>query len=44
MIYCKKKGIEPTVCYCLACEYCLPPAERIGGRMCENEIIDKQED
>ena len=29
---------------CLACEYCLPPAERIGGRMCENEIMDKQED
>ena len=40
MSYCKKKGIEPTVCYCLACEYCLPPAERIGGRMCENEIMD----
>lgn len=44
MSYCKKKGIEPTVCYCLACEYCLPPAERIGGRMCENEIMDKQKD
>jgi hypothetical protein len=40
MSYCKKKGIEPTVCYCLACEYCLPPADRIGGRMCENEIMD----
>ena len=38
MSYCKKKGIEPTVCDCLACEYCLPPSERIDGRMCENEI------
>jgi len=41
MSYCKKKGIEPTVCYCLACEYCLPPSERIGDRMCENEVMDK---
>jgi len=41
MSYCKKKGIEPTVCYCLACEYCLPPSERIGDRMCENEVTDK---
>ena len=40
MSYCKKKGIEPTVCYCLACEYCLPPSERIGGRMCENEVMN----
>ena len=39
MSYCKKKGIEPTVCDCLACEYCLPPSERIDGRMCENEVI-----
>lgn len=38
MSYCKKKGIQPTVSYCLACEYCLPPSERIGGRMCENEV------
>jgi hypothetical protein len=44
MSYCKKKGIEPTVCYGLACGYCLPPTERISGRMCENEIMDKQED
>ena len=42
MSYCKKKGIEPTVCYCLACEYCLPPSERIGGRMCENEVMNKE--
>ena len=41
MSYCKKKGIQPTVCYCLACEYCLPPSERIGGRMCENEVMEK---
>ena len=31
MSYCKKKGIWPTVCDCLACEYCLPPSERISG-------------
>lgn len=43
MSYCKKKGIEPTVCYCLACEYCLPPSKRIGGRMCENEVMDKED-
>ena len=42
MSYCKKKGIEPTVCYCLACEYCLPPSKRINGRMCENEVLDKE--
>lgn len=42
MSYCKKKRIEPTVCYCLACEYCLPPSERIGGRMCENEVIENE--
>ena len=41
MSYCKKKGIEPTVYYCLACEHCLPPSERIGDRMCENEVTDK---
>jgi hypothetical protein len=41
MSYCKKKGIEPTVCYCLACEYCLPPSKRIGDRMCENEVTDE---
>ena len=43
MSYCKKKGIQPTVCYCLACEDCLPPSKRIGGRMCENEVMDKEE-
>ena len=42
MSYCKKKGIKTTVCYCLACEYCLPPYERIEGRMCENEVMDKE--
>jgi hypothetical protein len=42
MSYCKKKGIHPTVFYCLACEYCLPPSKRIGGRMCENEVMDKE--
>lgn len=43
MSYCKKKGIYPTVWYCLACEYCLPPSKRIGGRMCENEVMDKED-
>jgi hypothetical protein len=42
MSYCKKKEIWPTVCDCLACEDCLPPSERIGGRMCENEVMDKE--
>ena len=40
MSYCKKFGITPSVAYCLACEHCLPPSERIGGRMCENEVMD----
>jgi len=31
------------VCYCLACEYFLLPSERIGGRMCENKVMDKEE-
>lgn len=43
MSYCKKKEIEPTVCYCLACEYCLPPSKRIGGRMCENEVMEEED-
>ena len=42
MSYCKKKWIEMTVCDCLACEYCLPPSERIDGRMCENEVMDEE--
>lgn len=40
MSYCKKYGIIPSVEYCLACEYCLPPAERIDGRMCHDEVLD----
>lgn len=27
----------------LVCEYCLPPSERIGGRMCDNEVMDKED-
>ena len=42
MSYCKKKWIELTVCDCLAYEYCLPPSERIDGRMCENEVMDEE--
>jgi hypothetical protein len=41
MSYCKKYNIMPTVPYCLACKDCLPPSKRIGGRMCENEVMDK---
>lgn len=40
MSYCKKYGTTPSVCYCLACEHCLPPAERINGRMCRDEVLD----
>ena len=40
MSYCKKKGIQPSVAYCLACEHCLPPSERIDGRMCNDEVLD----
>ena len=29
---------------CLACEYCLPPFERIGGRMCESEVMEKEDE
>lgn len=43
MSYCKKFNIMPTIPYCLACKHCLPPSERIGGRMCENEVMDKEE-
>ena len=43
MSYCKMFNIMPTIPYCLACEYCLPPSKRIGGRMCENEVMDKEE-
>ena len=40
MSYCKKFGIPPSVEYCLACEHCLPPAERINGHMCHSEVLD----
>ena len=40
MSYCKKYGIIPLECYCLECEYCLPPSERIDGRMCHSEVLD----
>jgi len=43
MSYCKRFNIMPSVPYCLNCKYCLPPSERIGGRMCENEVMDKEE-
>lgn len=43
MSYCKKFNKVPTLWGCLACKYCLPPSERIGGRMCENEVMDKGE-
>ena len=40
MSYCKKYGTTPSVAYCLACEHCLPPSERIDGRMCHDEVLD----
>lgn len=40
MSNCKKYGITPSVAYCLACEHCLPPSERINGRMCPDEVLD----
>ena len=40
MSNCKKYGIIPLECYCLECEYCLPPSERINGRMCHDEVLD----
>ena len=44
MGYCKKYDIQTTVSYCLACKDCLPPSERIGGRMCENEVMEESVD
>ena len=43
MSNCKKYGIIPSVEYCLACEHCLPPSERINGRMCPDEVLDTDE-
>lgn len=43
MSYCRKIGGMVTVPDCLACENCLPPSERIGGSMCEDEVMDKED-
>jgi hypothetical protein len=43
MSHCKKFNIDPSVVWCLACEHCLPPAERIEGRMCPYEQLDFDE-
>ena len=42
MSYCKKFKIEPSVAQCLACEHCLPPGERVEGRMCPHEELQKE--
>ena len=31
---CRRTGRSTDICLCLACEFCLPPAERWGGKMC----------
>ena len=43
MSYCNKFKIEPSVAQCLACEHCLPPGERVEGRMCPHEELQKSE-
>ena len=42
MSYCKKFKIDPSVAQCLACEHCLPPGERVEGRMCPHEEMQKE--
>ena len=37
MNYCKRKNEPTDTVHCLNCEYCLPPGERTGGRMCSDE-------
>lgn len=44
MSYCKlNKAFVPEF-YCLACEHCLPPAERVNGRMCKYDTYNGEEE
>ena len=38
MNYCKRKNEPTDTVHCLNCEHCLPPGERMGGRMCRDEM------
>jgi len=37
MNYCKRKNETTDTVHCLNCEHCLPPGERMDGRMCRDE-------
>lgn len=43
MSYCKKYEHRPSAVQCLLCEYCLPPNQRIDGKMCGYETTDEEE-
>ena len=36
--HCKRFDRRTDEAVCLACEYCLPPAKRVGGKMCEMHV------
>jgi len=38
--YCGRYGRRTHEVICLVCEYCLPPAERSGGRFCDQNFIE----
>lgn len=40
--YCTRFGHRVNEVKCLTCRYCLPPAERTNGRMCDKEITDRE--
>lgn len=44
MSYCLLEKTETSAVSCLCCKHCLPPAERVNGRMCRYDTYNGEEE